>query len=45
MKNKRIDHISNIMSKRYDIFTKNFRVIFLNTGKTGKVQEFEFDKF
>ena len=28
MKNKRTDHISNIMSKIYDIFTENFTSFF-----------------
>ena len=39
-----MDHISNIMSKRYDVFTENVIVIVSNAGKTGNVQEFEFDK-
>ena len=45
MKNKRIVHISKIMSKRHDIFTENFTIFFLNAGKTLNVPEFEFDKF
>ena len=44
MKNNRIDHISNIMSKRHDIFTKNITIFFSNAGKPVKVLEFEFDK-
>ena len=43
MKNKRIVHISKIMSKRHDIFTENFTIFFLNAGKTLNVPE--FDKF
>ena len=30
MKNKQIDHISNIMSKRHGVFTENFTIIFPN---------------
>ena len=37
MKNKRIDHISKILSKRYDIFTENFTIFFSNAGKTVNV--------
>ena len=33
MKNKRTDHISNIMSKRHGSFLKNFTVFFSNAGK------------
>ena len=32
------------MSKRHDIFTVDFTIFFLDTGKTGNVEEFEFDK-
>ena len=45
MKNKRIDHISKIMSKRHYIFTENFTIFFSNAGKTTNFPEFEFDKF
>ena len=45
MKNKRIDHISKIMSKRHDIFTENFTIFFPNAGKTVNMPEFDFDKF
>ena len=45
MKNKRIDHISKIMSKRHDIFTEIFTILFPNAGKTVNVPEFKFDKF
>ena len=45
MKNKQIDHISNLTSKRHGIFTENFTILFSNAEKTGNVQEFEFDKF
>ena len=41
MKNKRIDHISKIMSKRQDIFTENFTIFYSNAN----VPEFEFNKF
>ena len=34
MKNKRIDHISKIMSKRHGSFTENFTIFFIKTGKT-----------
>ena len=44
MKNKRIDHISKIVSKRHDIFTENFTILSSNAGKTLNVSEFEFDK-
>ena len=43
MKNKRIDHISNIMSKHYGIFTENF--FFSNAAKTGNKPEFKFEIF
>ena len=36
MKNKRIDHISKITV---------FQNVTQNAGKTGRVPEFEFDKF
>ena len=45
MKNKRIDHISKIMSNRSNIFTDNFTIFISNAEKTVKVPEFEFDKF
>ena len=45
MKNKWIDHVSQIMLKRQDIFTENFTIFFSNAGKTVNVPEFEFDKF
>ena len=37
MKNKRIDHISNIMSKHYDIFTENLIIFFSNATLTGNM--------
>ena len=43
MRNKRIDHISNIMPKRHGIFTENLH-FFSSAGKTRNVPEFEFDK-
>ena len=36
MKNKIIDVISDIVSKRQRNFTENFTVYILNTGKIGK---------
>ena len=33
MKNRSIDVISNIMSKRHGIFTKNRTIFFSNAGK------------
>ena len=45
MENKSVDVISNIMSKRHSIFTKNFTIFFSNAGKTGNVSEFKFDLF
>ena len=45
MKNKQIDHVRKIMSKRHGIFTENIIISFSNAGKTGNVPEFEFDKF
>ena len=45
MKNRRIDHISKIMSKRHGIFAENFTIFFSNAGKVGHVPEFRFDKF
>ena len=30
MKNKQIDHISNIMSKRHGVFSENFAIFFPN---------------
>ena len=44
-KNKRIDHISKIMSKHHGTFTENFTISFSNAGKTGNGPEFEFEKF
>ena len=37
MKNKRIDHISNIMSKHHGIFTEK-KFFFSNAAKTGRIQ-------
>ena len=45
MKNKRLDHVSKIMSKRHCVFTENFIIFVSNAGKTGNKPEFEFDKF
>ena len=45
MKNRQIDHISNIMSKRCGIFTENFTIFFEYTWETWNVPEFEYDKF
>ena len=45
MRNKIIDLISIIMSKRHGIFTENVTIFFSNAGKTGSVPEFEFDIF
>ena len=42
IKNKQIDHINKIMSKRHDIFTETFTISFSNAGKTVNVPEFEF---
>ena len=33
------------MSKSNGVFTENFTIFFSNTGKTGNVSEFAFDKF
>ena len=44
-KNKQIDHISKIMSKRHGAFIDNFTIFLLNSEKTGNLPEFEFDKF
>ena len=44
MRNKRIDHISNFMSKRHGIFTENVTSFSSSAGKIGNVPEFEFDK-
>ena len=33
MKNKRIGHLSNVMSKRHSIFTKNFTIVLSKLGK------------
>ena len=45
MRNKSIDLISNIMSKRHGTFTETFTILFLDAGKTGNVPEFKFDIF
>ena len=45
MKNKLIDQISKIMSKRHCIFTENFISFFSNAGKTRNVPELEFGRF
>ena len=45
MKNKQIDLISNIMSKRHNIFAKNFIISFSNAEKTGRKSAFKFDIF
>ena len=45
MKNKRIDHMSKIMSKRHGIFTEHLPFFFSNAGKSVNMLEFEFDKF
>lgn len=45
MRNKRIDHVSKIMSNRPDIFTDNYTIFPSNTENTGKVPEFEYNKF
>ena len=45
IKNKRIDHVSKIMSKRPDIFTDNYTISPSNAEKTGEVSEFEYNKF
>ena len=45
MKNKQIDPIRNIMSKRHGVFTENLTIFFSNVGKTEYVPEFEFEKF
>ena len=44
-KNKRIDDISNIMSKSHCIFAENFTLCLLNAEKTGNVPEFEAERF
>ena len=44
--NEKQNHLtSNNMSKRHGIFTENFIIFFSKAGKTGKVPEFQFDKF
>ena len=45
MKNKQIDLTTNVMSKRYGIFTENFTISFSNAGKTRTVLEFKLDTF
>ena len=42
---QRVDHISKIISKWYDIFTENFTIFFSNAGKTVNLPKFEFDKY
>ena len=42
MKNKRIDLMSNILSKRQGIFTENLIIFFSSAGKTENVSVFEF---
>ena len=42
---KQNDLINNNMSKRHAIFTENFIIFFSKAGKTGKVPEFQFEKF
>lgn len=44
MKNKQIDHVSNIISTHHGIFTKIFTIFFSNARKPGNVPEFKFDK-
>ena len=44
MKNKLIDHISNIMPKRQGIFTENFTIFISNAGRTGNATEFKYDE-
>ena len=39
MKNRSIDVISNIMSKRHGIFTKNRTIFFSNAGKIENLPE------
>ena len=44
--NEKQNHLtSNNMSKHHGIFTENFIIFFSKAGKTGKVPEFQFDKF
>ena len=43
MKNKSIDLITKIKSKRQSIFTENFTIFSSNAGKTKNVPEFKFD--
>ena len=45
MKNKSIDLISKIMSKRHGIFTENVTILFSIARKTGNMWEFKFDIF
>ena len=45
LKNKRIDHISNIKLKRCDSFTESFTISFSNAGKTETLPELEFERF
>ena len=44
IKDKQIDHITKIMSKRHDMFAENLTISFPNAGTTGNVFEFEFGK-
>ena len=45
MKNKQIDHISNIMSKCQCNFMKAVQLLISNAKKAENLLEFEFDKF
>ena len=45
MKNKIINLISNIISKRHGNIAENFTIFVSNAGKTGNVPEFKFNKF
>ena len=40
--NKKIDHISNIMSKPHGIFTEKVTISFSNAGKTRNVSNSSF---
>ena len=43
MNNKRVDNISNIMSKHHGILTENFFIFFFKSREIGNVPESEFD--
>ena len=43
MRNKRIHHNSNIMSKRRGIFTENVIIFFSSAGRTRNMPGLEFD--